>query len=785
MNAEKALKTLEYQKILDMLKTHVSSERARELTDETRPTDDKNLAESWLTETFEADKILYEQSLDPNFAIDNIVTSLERTRKLSNLTMAELLKIARVLKVSRILKNTLSRAIDADIIKGYSFGLFTNLPLEERIDKSIISDTEMSDDASPALRQIRVKIRRTNENVKLKLQSYVTQGKYQKYLQDNIVTMRGDRYVIPVKSEFKGAMQGLVHDQSASGQTLFIEPLAVVELNNELKTLLIEEQQEIEKILTDLTASVRGDVNEILNNYEIIARLDLIFARAKLARTMKAIMPKINDKGYINIVDGRHPLIDKNKVKPITIYLGKDFDVMLITGPNAGGKTVTLKLVGILEVMALSGMFIPAGADSEISTFSNIFTDIGDEQSIEQSLSTFSGHLKNIVSFINDITPDTLLLLDELGAGTDPAEGSALAVAITKEIKKVGAKAVITSHFNALKEYSVSTEGVGSSSMDFNVNTFEPLYRLIIGSTGTSNAIQIARRLGLKKEIVDDADSMLSEESKSFDKVLMSAEKARKTAEELTEQAKIHKIEAEKELKNVQDELKKLRDNNERLNEQIRKDTKKLIESSVSEANDIIDELKELLNKPDEQALFEARKLKKRLENMSAEYEENDINAEYDQNLNFIGGEIKVGDEVYVDTLDKVGKVTAVNKNGEYEIMLGAVKTKVKAKNCKRLAPTKSKSQRVSVSKAFSNAQIKTEINLLGKTVDEAIFELDPFLYQASEANVPEVRVVHGKGTGALRKGVQAFLKGHPCVKEFRDGVYGEGDNGVTMVKIK
>ena len=765
MNAEKALKTLEYQKILDMLKTHVSSERARELADETRPTDDKNLAESWLTETFEADKILYEQSLDPNFAIDNIVTSLERTRKLSNLTMAELLKIARVLKVSRILKNTLSRAIDADVIKGYSFGLFTNLPLEERIDKSIISDTEMSDDASPALRQIRIKIRRTNENVKLKLQSYVTQGKYQKYLQDNIVTMRGDRYVIPVKSEFKGAMQGLVHDQSASGQTLFIEPLAVVELNNELKTLLIEEQQEIEKILTDLTASVRGDVNEILNNYEIIARLDLIFARAKLARSMKAIMPKINDKGYINIVAGRHPLIDKNKVKPITIYLGKDFDVMLITGPNAGGKTVTLKLVGILEVMALSGMFIPAGADSEISTF--------------------SGHLKNIVSFINDITPDTLLLLDELGAGTDPAEGSALAVAITKEIKKVGAKAVITSHFNALKEYSVSTEGVGSSSMDFNVNTFEPLYRLIIGSTGTSNAIQIARRLGLKKEIVDDADSMLSEESKSFDKVLMSAEKARKTAEELTEQAKIHKIEAEKELKNVQDELKKLRDNNEKLNEQIRKDTKKLIESSVSEANDIIDELKELLNKPDEQALFEARKLKKRLENMSAEYEDNDINADYDQNLNFIGGEIKVGDEVYVDTLDKVGKVTAVNKNGEYEIMLGAVKTKVKAKNCKRLAPTKSKSQRVSVSKAFSNAQIKTEINLLGKTVDEAIFELDPFLYQASEANVPEVRVVHGKGTGALRKGVQAYLKGHPCVKEFRDGVYGEGDNGVTMVKIK
>ncbi|MCI7583908.1 MAG: endonuclease MutS2 [Christensenellaceae bacterium] len=785
MNAEKALKTLEFDKILDMLKCNVSSERAREIIDGIRPTEIADDARALLSETEEADRILYEQALDPNFAIDNILSSIERARKLSSLSMAELLRISRVLKVSRILKNTMSRSIDAEILKGYSAGLFTNQALEERIDKSIVSDTEMSDDASPALRQIRIKIRRTNDNVKQKLSSYVTQGKYQKYLQDNIVTMRGDRYVIPVKAEFKGAMQGLVHDQSASGQTLFIEPIAVVELNNELKTLLLEEQSEIERILAELTSSVRADSSELLGNYEIIARLDVIFARAKLARSQNAVKPLINDNGYVNIVNGRHPLIDKSKVRPISIYLGKTFDIMLITGPNAGGKTVTLKLVGILEAMGLSGMFIPAGADSEISVFENMFTDIGDEQSIEQSLSTFSGHMTNIVSFINRITPKTLLLLDELGSGTDPSEGSALAVAITKKIKKTGAKAIITSHFNALKEYAVSTDGVGSSCMDFNADTFEPLYKLIIGSTGTSNAIQIAKRLGLKQEIIDDADSMLSEENKSFDKVLMSAEKARKTAEELTEQAKINKIETEKELKRVQDELKKLRENNDRLNEQIRKDTKKLIESSVSEANDIIEEMKNLLDRRDEQALFEARKLKKRLENLSAKYEEGDFDAGFDSNLNFVGGEIKAGDEVYIDTIDKTGKVLSVSKNGEFEVLLGAVRTKVKAKNCKKIAPNKKTPPRINVSKQFSSAPVKSEIILLGKTVDEAVYELDKYLYEASRANLSEVRVVHGKATGALRAGVQKFLKTHPLVEEFRLGKYGEGDSGVTVVKLK
>lgn len=784
MNCGKALKTLEYFKILEMLKGNVSSERAREIIDALRPTSDIVSANGMLTETAEADKILFEQSLSPNFAIDNILFPLERAKKMSVLTMSELLKIAGVLRVSRILKNTISRALDINLLKDYGARLFANQTLEERIDKSIIGDNEMSDDASTELRSIRIKIRRCNDNVKTKLNSYVTASKYQKYLQDNIVTMRGDRYVIPVKAEFKGAVQGLVHDQSASGQTLFIEPLAVVELNNELKTLILQEQLEIERILAELTAGVRADVTELLQNYEIIAQMDVIFAKAKLARSQKAVRPEINGRGYINIINGRHPLIDKVRVKPITIYLGEAFDIMLITGPNAGGKTVTLKLVGLTVLLGLSGMFIPADDGSEISVFENLFTDIGDEQSIEQSLSTFSGHMTNIVSFIDCITPNTLLLLDELGAGTDPSEGSALAVAITKSIKASEAKAVITSHFNALKEYAVSTPRVGSSSMDFNIKTFEPIYRLIIGATGASNAIQIAKRLGLKPEILADAESMLSEENKSFDKVLLSAEIARKNAEELVEQTRVNKAEAEKELKNIQGELKKLRENNEKLNEQIRKDTKKLIESSVEEASDIIDQMKTLLERADEQALFEARKLKKHLENMSADYSETEINEAMDENLDFADGEIRAGDEVYIKSLDKIGKVLSIGKNGELEISLGAVKTKIKQTNCKKLV-ARAKKPQVNLSKQFTNAAVKSEINLIGKAVDEAVYVLDEYLHSAAQGNLAEVRVVHGKGTGVLRQGVQKYLKGHPLVKEFRDGLYGEGERGVTIVKLK
>lgn len=781
----KALKILEFNKVLDLLKTFASSERARTRIDEIIPSEDFVQVNRLLAETTEADKVLYEYSVDPNFAIDDISLCLERAKKMSTLTMAELLKVSRVLRVSRILKTTILKVPELSVITDYSNRLFSNHALEERIDKSIISDSEMADDASAELRSIRIKIRRCNDNVKAKLNSYITTSQYQKYLQDNLITMRGDRYVIPVKSEYKGQIAGLVHDQSTSGSTLFIEPIAIVELNNELKELVLSEQREIEKILRELTSCVTADYIELSQNLELVTELDIIFARAKLSRSLKGNCPIVNQKGYVNIIKGRHPLIPKEKVKPITVYLGGEFDILLITGPNAGGKTVSLKLIGLCVIMALCGLFIPAESGSEISLFDNIFCDIGDEQSIEQSLSTFSGHLHNIVSFIDRITPKSLLLLDELGAGTDPSEGSALAVAITKFIKKAKSKAAITSHFNDLKEYAISTNGVGNASMDFNIKTFEPTYRLIIGVTGASNALQIARRLGLKSEILEDAESYLSEETKNFERVLLSAETARKKAEELTEQARENKRLAEIDLKNIQNELARLRENNDKLNEQIRKETKKLIENSVLEADDVLQQMKELLKEADEKALFEARKLRKKLENMSAQYEAVEDIGVLDEKLVFDENQdIFVGDEVYVKTLDKVGAVLAIKKN-EIELQLGSVKTKVQKANCKKIKSSAKKEPQFNVSKQFSNASVKSEINLIGKNVDEALYELDEYLHSAVAGNLSEVRIVHGKGTGVLRKAVQKYISQHPTVAEYRDGLYGEGERGVTIAELK
>lgn len=782
MNCEKALNTLEYRKITAMLETFVSGARARELIAEMRPAGTVEEAERLLAETAEADRLLFEQAVNPDFAVDDVTQALARARKMSALNMGELLRVSRVLRVSRIAKNLLSRALDAPVIKEYASGLFVNRALEERIDKSIITDTEMSDSASPALRSIRIKIRKLNGGLRARLNSYVTGEKYRKCLQDNIVTVREDRYVIPVKAEYKGEIQGIVHDRSSSGQTLFIEPLAVVEMNNELKTLVLEERAEIENILKDLTDGVRADIDELLRNYEITAALDVIFARAKLARSQNAVRPAVNGTGYVNIIKGRHPLIDRQRVRPITVYLGRDFDIMLVTGPNAGGKTVTLKLVGLFVLMGLSGLFLPAEEGSEISVFDNLFTDIGDEQSIEQSLSTFSGHMTNIVSFIGETTKDSLLLLDELGAGTDPAEGSALAVAITEAVRRTGAKAVLSSHFNALKEYALSTDRVMTSSMDFNPDTFEPVYRLVIGGTGPSNAIRIARRLGLSEEILRDAEGMLGEESRNFDEVLLSAERARKRAEELTEKAAADREEAERELKNIKTELALLRTRNEALNEQIRKGTKKLIEESVEEASGIIAEMKELLEKADEKALFEARRLRKKLENMSADYAEDDVPDT--DGLVFMDGAPAAGDEVFVVSLNKTGKVLSAGRNG-VEVALGAVRTTVKAGDCRRLAPKEAKAPPVTVSKAFSNAAVSGEIMLIGLSVDEAVEELEEYLPRASGAGLTEVRIVHGKGTGRLREGVRRYLKTNPLVSEFRDGQYGEGERGVTVAKIK
>lgn len=784
---DRTLRSLEYDKILEMLSTHCVSSCSRAVARGLRPTSDVEEVELLLEQTAEADKVLYDFSVDPNFAIDDVSAALDRAEVFSTLTMGEILKIARVLKVAREVRASIEKVQDVPALYDVTCRIFVNKAFEDDVQRAILSETEMNDNASPELRSIRAKIRKINDNIRSKLNEFVTSPTYSRLLQDNIITVRGDRYVIPVRAECRGSVSGIVHDQSASGQTVYVEPQQVVEMNNELKTQLMAEQAEIEKILREFTFRVNSDIQGLRANFEIITALDVVFAKAKFSRSFKAVRPSVNNKGYLSVKKGRHPLISKEKVRPITVYLGKDFDILLVTGPNTGGKTVTLKLTGLFVLMAMTGMFLPA-EEADIPMFDNIFCDIGDEQSIEQNLSTFSGHMKNITDIIGNITPSSLLLLDELGAGTDPSEGAVLAVAITRYIKDKGAKAVITSHYNELKEFSFTTDRVENASMDFDPKTFSPTYNLTIGVAGASNALYIAAKLGLPESILQDARSMLSDDTKEFNHILLSAERQRRRAEELTEKAKESRNQAEIELKSAINERNQLKLQAEKLNESLRKETKKLIDSSVEEAEDIISEMKRLLKNADEKALFEARKLKKKLETISADYVdetpfENDFKVGEQITTD---DEIKPGDVVFYKKISSNCIVQSVGKK-DLTVKVGNMSMKVKASDCNKVSvfkPTEV-SKPKGAARELRTQSFKTEINLLGKNVDEAVYMVDEFLDAAKSAGVDEVRIIHGKGTGVLRAGIQKHLKGHPLVSEFRLGLYGEGESGVTICKLK
>lgn len=784
MIKSKTLKVLEYDKILDMLSKKAESKRARDIILSYTPSPSFEYALTLQQETSEAYDILFNFSLNPSFSVDDISVILQSARKMSLLSMADLLKIARVLRVARNLKTTVFKAETSKIplIKSYVDGIYTNQNLELDIEKSILSETEMSDYASKELKSVRDAIKRQNEKIRQKLNSYVTSSAYQKALQDNIVTIRKDRFVLPVKSEYKNMIDGIVHDESSSGATVYIEPMAIVNLNNEIVSLKVQEQAEIVKVLQAFTVVVSGESETIERNFDIITSLDVIFAKAKLGKEMKGNMPILNNDGKINIIRGRHPLIDKNKVMPISVNLGIDFDMLVITGPNTGGKTVTLKLVGLFTLMALSGMLLPLEEDSTLSYFEAVNCDIGDEQSIEQSLSTFSSHLKNIVDIVDNVNDKSLLLFDELGAGTDPSEGAALALAISEYVLKSGAKAIVTSHYNELKEYSMITNRVENASMDFNPITFEPIYKLIIGVAGSSNALQIAKRLGLKEEIIELANSKISSDKKEFDNIIKTAHKTKKEAEYYLEEIYKDRQEEKELLAKIKEDREKLIKSQEELNNKIRKDSKTLIEDAVSEAEEIIDEMKKLLSKPTEQNIFTARKLKKQLENMSVKYEDK-VEAEYVEDTS----PIIVGSTVLLKSLGKEGVVESINASkNSVRLKLGNITMDAKMHEIVKIKANKpAKKKVVNVSKEFSNESVKTELNVIGSTVDEAIIEVDNFIDRASTAGATELRIIHGKGTGRLRKGIQDRLKKHPQVKSFRNGGYGEGETGVTIVTLK
>ncbi len=671
---QKSLTTLEYPKILDRLATFAQSQGGKKKANELVPYEKIADALHALNETAEADRVLFEYSLSPSFAVDDIGDILVKAKKGATLAIPDIMKVGRSLRVSRRLKYTIDKVKDCPLLADMAMGLFENETLEKKIFDAFLSETEVADNASNELRAIRIRIRKLNDNVRSKLQLFITSPKYSKYLQDNIITVRGDRYVIPVKSDCKGTIPGLVHDQSASGSTLFVEPMQIVELNNELKVELVNEQLEIEKILRNFSNQIEGCADGITYSYNTVVDMDMVFAKAQLAREYKATKPELNEDGVIDIRAGRHPLIDQKKVVPVSLALKKDEKMLLITGPNTGGKTVTLKLVGLCTLMAMSGLFIPAKS-ANLSIFDGVYSDIGDEQSIEQSLSTFSSHIKNTIGILDVITDKSLVLFDELGAGTDPGEGAALAVSIAEYLLRVGAKSFITSHFNDLKEFSLVTKGVVAASMEFDSNTFCPTYKLVMGAIGSSNALAIAKKLGLSDEIIENAKSKISVEKRQFDNVLTAAEKTRMKAAELVSEASIDRENAAKALKDAEIEKKRIEEKREKLDESIRKETKRLIENSVEEANDILEQIKEILNKPqvEDKDLFEARKLKKQLENMTADYEKEAVVEDIKDD-----SPLKIGDNVFVKSLQKKGKLTSINQRGEAVVAFGKLTTKVK-----------------------------------------------------------------------------------------------------------
>ncbi len=671
---EKSLNTLEYGKILSLLAAHAQSEGGKALCLALRPATTAGEASLALDMTAEADRTLFEFSVSPSFAVDDIEETVVKSEKGAVLSIPEILRVGRALRVARRLVKAVTPVLGVPGLKAMLGTLFSDDKLEKDIFDSFISDTEVADNATPELRAIRLRIRKLGDGVKTKLQLFVTSPTYHKYLQDSIVTVRGDRYVIPVKSEFKGAISGLVHDQSASGATLYIEPMQIVELNNELKTEKLNEQAEIERILRNFSTMISAHADRLKASYASIVEMDAIFARAQLAHEMKAVRPDLNEAGELAVKEGRHPLIDAKKVVPLTLALRADEHMLLITGPNTGGKTVTLKMTGLFVCMALSGLYLPAKS-AKVPVFDGVYSDIGDEQSIEQSLSTFSAHIKNIIGILGKITPHSLVLFDELGAGTDPGEGAALAVSISDYVMSTGAKFLVTSHFNDLKEYALTTPGVVAASMEFDTATFRPTFKLVMGAIGTSNALDIATTLGLDPGIVERARGRISAEKRQFDSVLSAAEQTRRRAEQLVSDASLDRERAASALREAEQEKRIIVEKREKLDESIRRETKKLIEDSVEEADEILDRLKELANKEtvEDKDVFEARALKRKLENLSAKYDTESVVEDAPDPT-----PLRVGDDVWVRSLAKRGRLKGINARGEAEVQFGKLAVKVK-----------------------------------------------------------------------------------------------------------
>ena len=782
---KRVLKTLEYDKILAMLKERASCCISRELVDTMEPSGDFDTVERELKLTAEAETLFYKTGRSPVDDFPDMRHCLERMHAALFLSTGELLGIASCLKAARIAKDILAKEVgEESYLYNLAGLLITHRSAEEEINRCIINEDEIFDGASPALARIRRAMRLANEKVREKLNSMIRSTAYQKYLQEPIITIRNGRFVIPVKQEYRQQVPGLIHDQSSSGATLFIEPSAVVELGNEYKKLLAEEADEIERILTELTAMLAPYADEIREDLNIMGQIDLVFAKAKLSRELNAVMPRLNRNNYVRIVRGRHPLISSDRVVPIDIWIGSDYRSLIITGPNTGGKTVTLKIVGLFALMVQSGIFVPANEGSEFPVFEHIYADIGDEQSIEQSLSTFSSHMKNIVGILDKADENSLVLLDELGAGTDPIEGAALAMSILEELNDRHCICVSTTHYSEIKAFAMTHEGMENASMEFDIDRLCPTYRLYIGIPGKSNAFEISSRLGLPSSIIDKAKSFLKGEDVRFEDIISSAQSQRRIAEEERKMAEEARAELEKLRADAERERKKLDEDRNRLQVKAKEDAKRIVADTKREMEKLIVEIRSIkdIDRSAADRVIQAARDTLR----ATETAVNEKEAIKKEDNTKPPKTVRAGGTVNIVTPDQKATVlSAPDSKGEVMVQAGVMKLNVKLKDIRLIEEKKAAAPTSGKVGLGAGKQVGLELDVRGMLVDEANIMVDRYLDDAYNAGLSEVNIIHGKGTGALRAGVQAFLKRHPLVKGYRMGSYGEGDAGVTVVTLK
>lgn len=785
--------SLELPKILLTLSEMTSCEEARLAALSLQPSGDFFEVQKRLSET-EAAHILIAKFGAPSFGgLINVNNQLSRASSGGTLSMRELLDISCDLRVIRGITEWRSKSAGMDTAIDDLFNsLYTNKYLEDKINNAVLSDTEMSDNASPALKDIRRHKRLEESKIRDKLDGMIRSPKYKSSLQDAIITQRNGRFVVPVKAEHRSEVSGMVHDTSGSGATVFIEPAAVIEANNHIKVLESRERDEIERILSELSEEAGSFADTIKISCESAAELNLIFSKAQLAYKMKATMPIINSRGVIELKKARHPLLDPKKAVPIDVSLGDKYDSLVITGPNTGGKTVSIKTIGLLTLMAECGLFIPANENSSIAVFKNVFADIGEEQSIEQSLSTFSAHMTTIVNISNNVDESSLVLIDELGAGTDPVEGAALAVAVLEDLRRKGAKIAATTHYSELKEYALRTNRVENASCEFSVDTLKPTYKLITGIPGRSNAFAISQKLGLSKEVIDEAAKLISEENTRFEDVVDTLQKTRLEMEKEKEKTA--------EMQNEIDEIKKKAENELSLAKQkgetqilmAQNEAKRILENAKRAAASLMMELDRLKREQsnEKNASEMARKAKAALKQHlntidDMTYEKNDFDGDDDDYV--LPRPLKTGDNVFVKTLGTEAEVVSLDKNGNAEVKAGVMKMKVKASELRLLAPKK-KPKKQSLYRSVKEKSLpsgKSSVDLRGESVEEAIADLDMFIDGVLRSGLNELTIIHGKGTGTLRRAIQQHLKDHPNIKSYRTGVYGEGEEGVTIAELK